>query len=132
MLPLRILIVDDCPDNCTSMAMLVVGWGHDVRLAPDGPSALEAFREFRPQAVLLDIGLPGMSGWEVGRRLRAEKFGGLVVALTGYGREQDLDRSRAAGFDAHLIKPAEPAELQRLLANARALLPAGTPLAPTP
>jgi CheY-like chemotaxis protein len=117
---MRVLVVDDCPDNRFGVATLLQVWGHEVRLARDGPSALEASREFRPEAVVLDVGLPGASGWEVGRQLRAQEGLSrvLLVALTGHGREQDKARSREAGFDAHLTKPAEPQELRRLLSPA--------------
>jgi CheY-like chemotaxis protein len=122
--PLRVLVVDDCRDNRDSLALLVRLWGHDVRLAADGPSALEASRSFRPHVVFLDIGMPGLDGWELARRLRQQEAGRtlLLVAVTGYGRQQDRARSLEAGLDAHLTKPVDPGELQRLLA-ARAGLP---------
>src|SRR5947209_9435729 len=106
--PLRVLVVDDCKDMRDTLAMLLRAWGHEVRLAWDGPSALEAGRAFRPQAVLLDIGLRGMDGWEVARRLRGQDDLRplLLVALTGYAGEQDRARCREAGFDVHLAKPA--------------------------
>jgi signal transduction histidine kinase/ActR/RegA family two-component response regulator len=105
----RILIVDDNADSAEALA-LALGAGHEVRLAADGPSALKAAAEFRPDVVLLDIGLPGMDGYEVGRRLRAEtgSHGMVLVALTGYGQEQDRQRSRDAGFEHHLVKPITP------------------------
>jgi CheY-like chemotaxis protein len=122
--PLRVLVVDDWSDTRDSLEMLLSAWGHEVRLARDGPSALEAARSFSPQAVLLDIGLPGgMDGWDVARRIR-EQDGGravLLVALTGHGRELDKARSREAGFDAHLTKPADPQELQHLLLGVAAV-----------
>jgi CheY-like chemotaxis protein len=93
---------------------------HEVHTAGDGPAALRAAEAFRPEVVLLDIGLPQMDGYEVARRLR-EQTGvkrALVVALTGYGQEEDRRRTREAGFDAHLVKPADLADLQRLLAGA--------------
>ena len=115
---LRVLVVDDCQDTTGTLAMVLRSWGHEVHLAHDGPAALEATRAFRPQAVLLDIRLPGMNGWEVARRIRQQEELRplLLVALTGYGREQDVARSREAGFDAHLTKPADPTQLQELLA----------------
>ena len=120
---LRVLVVDDCPDNRDSLGLLLWAWGHEVRLAHDGPSALEAYPAFHPQAVLLDLGLPGMDGYEVARRIRQQDGGGavLLVALSGLGREEDKARSREAGFDAHLTKPADPQELQRLLAGVAAV-----------
>jgi CheY-like chemotaxis protein len=116
---LRVLVVDDVEDNRESLGLLVHSWGHQVRLAHDGPSALEAFVTFRPHAVLLDIGLPGMDGWQVAQQIRRHDAGAtLLVAVTGYGQERDLARSRAAGIDIHLVKPVEPADLRRLLAEA--------------
>jgi CheY-like chemotaxis protein len=122
--PLRVLVVDDRKDNRDSLAMLLQMWGHEVHQAHDGPSALEAAQTFHPDAVLLDIGLPGMSGWEVGRLLRQQPDspGLLLVALSGHGLEQDRASSCQAGFDAHLTKPADLVELQRLLATAPRIL----------
>jgi CheY-like chemotaxis protein len=117
-LTLRVLVVDDVEDNRESLGLLLQSWGHEVQLAHDGPSALTAFQSFRPHAVLLDIGLPGMDGWQVAQQMRQQ--GGptvLLVAVTGYGYEPDRTRSREAGIDVHLVKPAEPAEIRRLLAN---------------
>ena len=122
--PLRVLVVDDCPDNRECLALLLLASGHEVVFACDGPSALEAGRSFGPHVVLLDIALPGMDGWEVGRRLR-ERQGDravLLVALTGHGRQEDKVRSRQAGFDAHLVKPADVEELLGLLTDAAAAL----------
>jgi two-component system CheB/CheR fusion protein len=119
--PLRVLVVDDHQDNRESLGLLLQALGYDVRLAADGPSALEVARSFRPQAVLLDIGLPGQDGWEVAARLRRHEVlpGALLVAVSGYGREQDLVRSREVGLDAHLTKPADLTELTRLLGPPR-------------
>jgi CheY-like chemotaxis protein len=116
---LRVLVVDDVEDNREILGVLLRSWGHEVRLAHDGPSAVEAFRSFRPHAVLLDIGLPGMDGWQVAQQIRREDGGAtLLVALTSYGQERDRARSRAAGIDVHLVKPAEPAEVRRLVTEA--------------
>src|SRR5262249_37747871 len=92
-----------------------------VCVALDGPSALEVLRGFQSDCILLDIGLPGVNGWDLAPVLREHAAGRplLLVAVTGYGTEQDKARSRAAGFDAHILKPAEPDELQRLLADAK-------------
>jgi CheY-like chemotaxis protein len=91
-------------------------WGHEVHVAHDGPAALEAAQSHAPEVVLLDIGLPGMDGHEVARRLRAASPNGLeIVALTGYGQEEDRSRSREAGFDDHLVKPVDPEDLRRIL-----------------
>jgi signal transduction histidine kinase/ActR/RegA family two-component response regulator len=115
----RILVVDDMPDAAKSLAMLLELLGHDVRTAHDGPSGLQIAQTLLPEIVLLDIGLPGMDGLEVARRLRQEigLKDALVVALTGYGMEEDRRRSQEAGFNAHLIKPVDLQELQTLLAR---------------
>ena len=92
--------------------------GHDIRVAWSGPEGVEAAAEWPPDVVLSDIGLPGFDGYEVARRLRnlPGLEGVVLVALTGYGSEEDRRRSREAGFDHHLVKPADPADLLRLLA----------------
>jgi CheY-like chemotaxis protein len=119
-LTLRVLVVDDIEDNRESLGMLVQSWGHEVRLAHDGLSALEVFVSFRPHVVLLDIGLPGMDGWQVAEQIRSHHGGvTLLVAVTGYGQEGDRVRSREAGIDIHLVKPVRPAKVQRLLAEAQ-------------
>ena len=127
--PLRVLVVDRCKDNRDSLAFLLTLWGHAVRLAHDGPSALAESQAFRPHVVLIEIRLAaGMDGWDVGRRLREQQGSHrpLLVALTGFGQEQDRARSRAAGLDAHLTKPVDPRELRQLLATAAdALSPVG-------
>jgi CheY-like chemotaxis protein len=99
--------------------MLLRFLGHEVQMAHDGPSALAAVREFRPEMVLLDIGLPGMSGYEVARELRARPEGrGIVLAaVTGYGQEDDRRQSREAGFDYHLTKPLAPSTLTAFVAS---------------
>jgi PAS domain S-box-containing protein len=115
--PRRVLVVDDNVDAAESMATLLHALGHTVKTVHDGPSALEAVRSFRPEVVLLDIGLPGMSGLDVARALRAqpENRDLLLVAVTGYGQEEDRRRSGEAGFQHHLVKPVAPAELCNLL-----------------
>jgi signal transduction histidine kinase len=117
--PRRVLIVDDLPDSAESLAKLMRLLGHDVRTASDGPSCFRAAEEFRPELVVLDIGLPGMSGYEVARALRARPDLGppVLVALTGYGGEEDRQRSREAGFTRHLVKPVDLDELRHLLAT---------------
>ena len=113
----RILVVDDSIDSAETLGELLKIWGHDVRLAHDGESALVAAREYRPEDVLLDIGLPGMDGFAVAQELRKDGLGGrLLVALTGYGEQRDRDRAQAAGFDRHLVNPIDPDSLQKLLA----------------
>ncbi len=112
----RVLIVDDNRDMAETAAALLIASGHDVRTAYDGLSALASASEFQPDAVLLDIGLPGISGYEVARQLRAtQRRHSLLVAVTGYGQDADRQRSREAGFDHHMVKPLEPATLERII-----------------
>ncbi len=118
--PLRVLVVDDHVDGAESLAQLLRLDGHEVRVAYDGPTALEVAQAFQPQAVLLDIGLPqGMNGYEVARRLQLlpDLDGALLIAMTGYGQEEDRRRSVAAGFRAHCVKPLGLEELRGLLAE---------------
>ncbi len=112
-----IMIVDDMKDTADSLGQLMTVLGHEVRVAYDGPSALATFKEFTPWIVFLDIGMPGMDGYETARRLRDLDGGGEVrlVAMTGYGRDEDRKRAREAGFDFHLTKPVEIAEIKKLL-----------------
>jgi signal transduction histidine kinase/CheY-like chemotaxis protein len=114
----RILVVDDLRDAADSMATMLRMMGHDTRTAYDGLEAVQTAAAFRPQVVLLDIGLPKMNGYEAARRIRSEPWGGNValVALTGWGQEEDEQRSLEAGFDHHLTKPVDPAALEKLLA----------------
>jgi PAS domain S-box-containing protein len=113
----RVLVVDDNRDSADSIALLLSRWGHDARVAYDGPAALEAARDYRPQLVLLDIGLPGMTGLDVARRLCREPAlqGALLVAMTGYGQEEDRRLSEEAGMRGHLVKPVAPEAIQELL-----------------
>jgi CheY-like chemotaxis protein len=115
--PLRLLVVEDDADTSETLEFLLDLNGFEVQSAPDGPTALEMSKEFRPEVVLLDIGLPGMDGWEVARRLRAEcpAQPPLLVAITGYGRAEDRLRSQRAGIDLHLLKPTDPEQLIGLL-----------------
>jgi CheY-like chemotaxis protein len=115
----RILVVDDSIDAATSTALLLRLSGHEVSIAHDGNAAIDMARSVRPQVVLLDIGLPLMDGYEVARRLRAlpATDKASIIALTGYGQPQDIQRSREAGFDHHLVKPVDPARLEALLAS---------------
>jgi signal transduction histidine kinase len=118
--PLSILVVDDNHDLAAMLALLLEGEGHRVRLAHDGPAALAAWGEASSEVVLLDLGLPGMSGLEVAGRLleQAGPSRPLLVAMTGYGQDEDRRRSMAAGFDHHLVKPVELEALQRVLRHA--------------
>jgi CheY-like chemotaxis protein/two-component sensor histidine kinase len=113
----RILVVDDNRDAAETMAELLGLTGNDLRTAHDGIEAVEVAAEFRPHVVLLDIGLPRMDGYEVARKIREQPWssGTVLVALTGWGQEEDRRRSREAGFDHHLIKPVEPEALLELL-----------------
>ena len=117
----RALVVDDNVDAADSLALLLRLSGQEVRVAHDGPTALLAAQAFRPELVLLDLGMPGMDGYEVARRLRQqpESRTALVVALTGWGQDSDRRRSAEAGFDRHLVKPVEPSDLEKLLAEVR-------------
>jgi two-component system, sensor histidine kinase len=114
----RVLVVDDNQDSAETIAMLIELWGHEAKAVHDGAAALAAAAELRPEVILLDIGLPGIDGYEVARRLRADGLGGkLLVAMTGYGRDEDRRLAREAGFDEHLVKPVDPNVLRELLAR---------------
>jgi CheY-like chemotaxis protein len=114
-----VLVVDDNEDVAESTAVLLRLWGHEVQTVHDGPSALKAAHDFHPEMVLLDIGLPEMTGHEVARRLRSEpEFTSVVlVAMTGYGQEDDKRQSQEAGFNVHLTKPLDPKILEALLSS---------------
>jgi PAS domain S-box-containing protein len=117
--PLRILLVEDNPDVAATQRDLLLLLGDTVRLAATGPEALAVAREFRPEVVLCDLGLPGMDGYEVVAALRRDPAtaSAHLIALSGYGQEEDLRRSREAGFDLHLTKPLDFTELQHILAG---------------
>lgn len=116
---LKILIVDDYIDAAETLAVWLRLTGYEVRSAENGAKALECAASFEPQVVLLDIGMPDMDGYEVARQMRLAPAtrDAVLVALTGYGQEKDLQRSRAAGFDHHLLKPVGPEQLTELLAS---------------
>ena len=116
---LRILVVDDNQDAATSLGMLLRVTGNDPTMAFDGQEALALAGEVRPDVVLLDIGLPKLNGYEVARRIRQEEWGRrmVLIALTGWGQEEDRQRSRDAGFDSHMVKPVEIAALMTVLAD---------------
>jgi CheY-like chemotaxis protein len=111
------MVVDDDVDMAESTAIILRESGHVVRTAYDGASALQLALEYRPHAVLLDIGLPGMNGHEVARRMREqpELKGMIIVAVTGYGQENDNRISREAGFNHHLVKPADYNDIHLIL-----------------
>jgi PAS domain S-box-containing protein len=115
----RILVVDDHQDSTDSLALFLRLRGHEVRTAPDGPTALDEIERYRPEVVFLDLGLPGMSGYDVARRVRMRTdLGPLqLVALTGYGTDGDRQKTRDAGFDVHLAKPVDPRAVDALLAG---------------
>ena len=117
----RVLLIEDNVDITDFIRMQLEIWGHEVFVAHDGPSGLEAALRLRPEIALLDVGLPGMDGYELAQRLRRDPAGTEIclVAMTGYGRPEDRARALAAGFDAHLVKPVDPRRLQDLLAAIR-------------
>ncbi|HVE48474.1 MAG TPA: PAS domain S-box protein [Casimicrobiaceae bacterium] len=117
----RVLIVDDNVDAVQSVAILLQSCGHEVTTAHDGPAALAAAFEAQPDVVLLDLGLPGLNGYEVAKRLREHAVlrDVMLVAMTGYGLPADRQRTEEAGFDHHLIKPAEFEQLQQIIASAK-------------
>jgi CheY-like chemotaxis protein len=117
--PRRILVVDDNVDGAETLAMLLMMSGHTVEAVHTGPDALKAAQTFQLDVMFLDIGLPGLSGYEVAQQIRSDSnINGLIlVALTGWGSEEDRRRARTAGFDYHLTKPVEIEKLQRLLSE---------------
>src|SRR5205823_4744978 len=126
--PLRILIADDCHDTTSTLALLVSHWGHDVRTVDNGLAALEMAADYRPDVVLLDIGMPGLDGLELARRLRQELHMEqvLLVCVSGFGQEIDRRHALEAGCDFHLVKPVDLEELHALLSSgprARGSLP---------
>ena len=112
-------MVDDNQDSAASMAMLLKLMGNQVRVAHDGVEALKVAESFRPQVILMDVGMPRLNGYEATRRIREQPWGRSVtiVALTGWGQEGDLERSREAGCDGHLVKPVSPPDLEQLLTH---------------
>ncbi|MDB5389924.1 MAG: luxQ 10, partial [Planctomycetaceae bacterium] len=113
----RILVVDDNVDAAQSVERLLRHWGHEVQTAFNGPDAIERARTYKPTIILLDIGMPGMSGYEVAKSLRSEPEleGVVIMALTGYGQAVDRRRSKEAGFNHHLTKPPDPGVLAGLI-----------------
>jgi CheY-like chemotaxis protein len=116
--PRRILVAEDSRDAADMLRMMLEYTGHEVRVAFDGVDAVAQAAVFRPQIALLDIGMPRMDGYEAARRIRAALGASVVlVALTGWGQDDDKARARAAGFDHHLTKPADPDKLQQLVSH---------------
>jgi signal transduction histidine kinase/DNA-binding response OmpR family regulator len=118
--PLRVVVVDDNVDGVESLADLIGLLGHEVRVAHDGPAGIAAVAAFDPDIVLLDIGLPGMDGYEVARHLRGSDARAVLVAVSGYGRDEDRAMAREAGFEQHFVKPVEYDTLRMLLDSVRA------------
>lgn len=115
----KVLVVDDDPDGATTLSMLLELAGFEAASAHDGPSALRAAIAFRPDAIVLDIGLPGLDGYQVARHIRSspELKGIVLIALTGHGRDADRERSSQAGFDHHFVKPTDPNTLCDVLSR---------------
>ena len=114
----RVLVIEDNPDSAESMQMLLEIFGHKVAVAHSGGRGVELAKGFRPDIVLCDLGLPGeMNGFDVARALRGDPAitGAFLVALTGYGRDEDRRQSESAGFDLHLTKPVSPEDLEKVL-----------------
>jgi CheY-like chemotaxis protein len=116
----RVVIADDNRDGADSLTLVVQAFGCDVRTAYDGAGAVREAEAFRPHVVFLDLGMPGMDGLEAARRIRALPDGDrlLLVAVTGWGQERDRQSTKDAGFDAHVVKPADPFALRTLIARA--------------
>jgi CheY-like chemotaxis protein len=116
----RVLIVDDNAQGAECLGVILRLWGHDARVVYHGCQALNSAREYRPDVILLDIGLPGVDGYSLARTIRSEPSlrDVTLVAVTGYGREEDLQRAAEAGFDRHLLKPVELDVLEVLVAEA--------------
>jgi CheY-like chemotaxis protein len=112
---LKILVADDSVDSALTLTALLSAAGHDVQAVHDGFAALQRAAEFRPHVLVLDIGMPGLNGYDTCRRIRAEPWGrnAVIIAVTGWGADEDRRRSREAGFDAHLVKPVDYSELQK-------------------
>jgi len=115
----RILVVDDNHDSALSLAMMLSIMGHETRTAHDGESAVATAESFLPEVVLLDIGLPKLNGYEVAQRIREQSWGAsmFLIAVTGWGQEEDRQRSSEVGLNVHMVKPVEPAALEKLLAE---------------
>ena len=126
---LRVLVVDDNEDTALSLAYLFSLWGDDLRTAYDGPSAVESARTFRPDVIVLDIGLPRMDGFEVARQLRNQPETNRVflVGSSGYSQPKDRQRAREVGIDHYLVKPFDPWVLEELLGSLRSSPAAAIP-----
>jgi CheY-like chemotaxis protein len=118
----RVLVVDDLSDAAASLALVCELYGAEARVACDGFEALKIGADFKPHVALMDISMPLMDGYETARRLRAEPWGKdvVLIALTGWGRQGDIDKAREAGFDGHLLKPVEADAMISLIQRLRA------------
>jgi CheY-like chemotaxis protein len=114
----RVLVADDNIDAGESLAMLLRLDGHEVELASNGPQAVELFDRMKPEIAILDIGMPGLNGYEVAMRIRQKASDTVLIAVTGWGQEADKARAAASGFDHHFTKPVEPAVLSALVGKA--------------
>jgi CheY-like chemotaxis protein len=115
----RVLVADDHQDSASSLAMMLQLLGNEVRVARDGLDAVGLAERFRPQVILMDLGMPNLDGYEATRRIREQPWGAevVIVALTGWGQEADRVKSKAAGCDAHLVKPVDLPDLEKILAE---------------
>ena len=118
---LRVVVADDNKAAAGMMALILKMQGHEVQVCNDGVAAVEEAERFRPEVILMDIGMPNLDGYAAARKIRSETWGQdmMLVALTGWGQEEDRQKTRDAGFDHHLVKPANPADIQRILASAK-------------
>jgi CheY-like chemotaxis protein len=116
-----VLVVEDDPDAAATLQQMLELWGYEPQVAPTGPAALTIARDYHPEVVLCDIGLPGMDGYQVAAELRRDPAtaSALLIALTGYGRAEDRSLGETAGFDHYLVKPVSPDALLELLAGVR-------------
>lgn len=128
----RVLVADDSQDSAMSMGMLLKLLGNDVRVAHDGAEAVAIAETFRPEVILMDLGMPGLNGYEATQRIRKESWGKgiVIIALSGWGQDRDRARSRDAGCDGHLVKPVTLSDLEHLLKELKAARQAGTPAKP--
>jgi CheY-like chemotaxis protein len=117
----KILVVDDNHDSALSLAMMLSIMGHETRTAHDGESAVTSAEGFLPDVVLLDIGLPKLNGYEVAQRIRENEWGKsmFLIAVTGWGQDEDRQRSSEVGLNLHMVKPVEPSALEKLLSELR-------------
>lgn len=122
----RILVVDDNHDSALSLAMVLTMMGHETRTAHDGEAAIATAESFRPEVVLLDIGLPRLNGYEVAQRIRGSAWGSqmFLIAVTGWGQDEDRQRSAEVGLNFHMVKPIGPEALEGVLAGLAPTSPA--------